>query len=104
LPAAEALPDDLRPLLRHQTLSMREEAWALDAGRLADAIGRPYPWRMVALRAALILPAALVAAKYGVDALVPESADQISLARSVVLGLLAVYVGVEMALWWRKRR
>ncbi len=103
LPAAESLPDDLRPLLRHQALSMREEAWAQDVGRLADAIGRPYSWRLVAIRAALCIPALLIAAKYGIEALAPEAIDQIGLARIVVLVMLATYAGVEVALWWRKR-
>ncbi|HWR79354.1 MAG TPA: hypothetical protein VN303_04045, partial [Pseudomonas sp.] len=104
LPAAGSLPVELQPLVRYQALSMREEAWSQDAGRLADAIGRPYPWYKVGIRAALYLPATLLAAKYGIVALAPEAADQISLARGVVLGLFAIYVAVEAALWWRYHR
>ncbi len=104
LPAGEALPDDLRRLVRHQALNLRDEAWAHDCGRLADAIGRPYPWRHVLLRAAVAVPATLLAAKYGIDRLAPDAANQLALARGVVLGLLAVYVGVEIMLWWRRQR
>ena len=48
-PSAEQLPEDLRGLVGHQTLSVRDEAWNQDMGRLVDAIGRPYPWRKVAV-------------------------------------------------------
>jgi len=104
LPPGDALPDDLRGLVARQAVSLREEAWAPDTVRLADAIGRPYPWRLVALRAAVAVPAALVAAKYAVGALAPNAADQLGLARALVLGLLALYAGGEFALWWRRRR
>lgn len=104
LPTGDALPDDLRGLVSRQAVSLREEAWAPDTVRLADAIGRPYPWRLVALRAAVAVPAALVAAKYAVGALAPNAADQLGLARALVLGLLALYAGAEWALWWRRRR
>ena len=104
LPPGDALPDDLRGLVARQAVSLREEAWAPDTVRLADAIGRPYPWRLVLLRAALAVPAALIAAKYAVGTLAPNVADQLGLARATVLGLLALYAGVESALWWRRRR
>ena len=101
LPATELLPADLRGLVSYQAISVREEAWNQDMGRLADAIGRPYPWRKVAIRAAFGVLAILIATKYGIDALAPESANQIGLARSVVLGVLALYGLIEAALWWR---
>jgi hypothetical protein len=104
LPPGDALPEDLRGLVARQAVSLREEAWAPDTVRLADAIGRPYPWRHVLLRAALAVPAALIAAKYAVGALAPNAANQLGLARALVLGLLALYAGAEFALWWRRRR
>lgn len=104
LPGADALPEDLRPLLAHQAVSLREEAWAMDCGRLADAIGRPYAWRPVALRALVALPAALIAAKYAIGALAPDAINQLALARGLVLALLAGYFSIEIALWWRQRR
>jgi hypothetical protein len=104
LPAADALPDDLRQLVRHQALNLRDEAWTHDTGRLADTIGRPYAWRHVVLRAVLAVPAAVIAAKYAVGTLAPDAVNQLALARSVVLGLLALYICVEVAWWWRQRR
>jgi hypothetical protein len=104
LPPGDALPDDLRGLVARQAVSLREEAWAPDTIRLADAIGRPYPWRHVLLRAALAVPATLIAAKYAVGTLAPNAADQLGLARAVVVGLLALYAGIEFGLWWRRRR
>ena len=103
-PAAEALPDDLRRLIRNQEFNLRDEAWIHDCGRLADAIGRPYPWRLVLLRAAVALPATVLAAKYGVGRLAPEAANQLGLARGVVFLLVALYAGGEIMLWWRRRR
>jgi hypothetical protein len=104
LPAADALPEDLRPLVARQAISLREESWAMDSGRLADAIGRPYPWRQVALRAAVAVPAVLVGTQYAVGTFAANAVNQLALARGVVLGLLALYIGVEAALWWRRQR
>lgn len=104
LPAGDALPEDLRGLVARQAVSLREEAWGPDTIRLADAIGRPYPWRHVLLRAALAMPAALVVAKYAVGTLAPNVTNQLGLARAVVVGLLVLYGSIELALWWRRRR
>jgi hypothetical protein len=103
LPDAAALPDDLRPLVNRQALSLRDEAWAADAARLADAIGRPYPWSKVALRATLFLASAVVATKYAVGALAPNADNQLELARTVILGLVVLYAGTEGFLWWKRK-
>ena len=87
----------------HQTATVAVNL-AQDSTRLADAIGRPYPWRLVLLRATLAVPVTLIAAKYAVGTLAPNAADQLGLARAVVVGLLALYAGAEFALWWRRRR
>lgn len=104
LPPGDALPDDLRGLVARQAVSLREEAWAPDTTRLADAIGRPYPWRHVLLRAVLAVPVTLMATKYAVDMLAPNATNQLGLARAVVVSLLALYAGAEWALWWRRQR
>lgn len=104
LPPGDALPDDLRGLVVRQAVSLREEAWAPDTTRLADAIGRPYPWRHVLLRAVLAVPVTLMATKYAVDMLAPNATNQLGLARAVVVSLLALYAGAEWALWWRRQR
>lgn len=105
LPAAGDLPADLRALVRHQALTVRDEAWNEDAGRLADAIGRPYSWGKLALRAAVVVPLILVATWYSVPYLAPAGSDQLSLARAIVLVLLLAYAGGEWG-WprWRKGR
>lgn len=104
LPAATALPDDLRALLNRQALSLRDEAWTQDAGRLADAIGRPYAWGLLVLRAIAFAAATVVATKYAVSALAPNADNQLDLARGLIIALLALYTGVEAAVWWKRKK
>ena len=104
LPAADALPEDLRPLLRHQAITLRDDAWNEDAGRIADAIGRPYPWGQVALRALAAVAAILVAVKYGIDAFVEDPERQMGAARGSILVLLVAYFLLEATLWRRSSR
>jgi len=104
LPAATALPDDLRPLVNRQALSLRDEAWTQDAGRLADAIGRPYSWRNAALRAVLFIVAVVISTKYVVGVLYPDAGNQLNLARGLIAGLLLLYVCVEADLWWMRKK
>ena len=51
LPSARDLPEDLGSLAKHQAMTLRDECWYQDVDRLIGAIGRPYHWRFVALRA-----------------------------------------------------
>ena len=104
LPAAADLPDDLRALVNRQALSLRDEAWTQDAGRLADAIGRPFAWGQLALRAVLFATAAVIATKYAVSALAPNADNQLDLARGALICLLALYAGIEAALWWKRKK
>ena len=104
LPSAESLPDDLRALVRHQALSLRDEAWMADAARLADAIGRPYAWGLVAVRAVLFAITAIIFAKYAVGALAPDTDRQLDLARGAIVGLLALYASLEGILWWKHKK
>jgi hypothetical protein len=104
LPKADALPNDLRPLLNRQALSLRDEAWMADAGRLADAIGRPFSWGRAALRALLFAGAAVLFTKYAVGTLAPDADNQLELARGVIVGLLVLYAGVESFLWWKRKK
>ncbi|MDS4015058.1 MAG: toll/interleukin-1 receptor domain-containing protein [Candidatus Accumulibacter sp.] len=101
LPRDDQLPADLRSLVRHQAVTLRDEAWNEDLGRLADAIGRPYAWRKLGLRAALVVPLILILTWYGVPYLAPPASDQLAWARSLVLVLLLAYAGGE---WWLRRR
>src|SRR5215471_7703966 len=60
-PPTSSLPDDLAPLITHQAITMRDESWSEDVDRLVDAIGRPYRWDLLALRAVIALVAAPIA-------------------------------------------
>ena len=104
LPSAASLPDDLRALVNRQAINLRDEAWIADAGRLADAIGRPYDWRRLMLRALTFIVAAVVATKYAIGALAPNADNQLELARGVIVSLLALYTGVEGFLWWKRKK
>ncbi|MFH1660778.1 MAG: hypothetical protein FD131_2811 [Rhodocyclaceae bacterium] len=104
LPSAASLPDDLRALVNRQAINLRDEAWIADAGRLADAIGRPYDWRRLMLRALIFIVAAVVATKYAIGALAPNADNQLELARGVIVSLLALYTGVEGFLWWKRKK
>jgi len=50
-PTAQDLPEDIGSLGNYQAMTLRDESWSQDVDRLIDAIGRPYPWKNVALRA-----------------------------------------------------
>jgi hypothetical protein len=104
LPSAASLPDDLRALVNRQAINLRDEAWAADAGRLADAIGRPYDWRRLALRAVIFIVVAVIATKYAVGALAPDADNQLALARGVMVSLLTLYAGVEAFCWWKRQK
>lgn len=103
LPSAASLPDDLRALVNRQAITLRDEAWMADAGRLADAIGRPYNWQRLVLRAVIFIVAAVVATKYAVGTLAPDSDKQLELARGLIGGLLALYAGAEGLFWWKRK-
>src|SRR5215510_2165286 len=75
LPPAHALPADLDALAKHQALTLRDESWSQDVDRLIDAIGRPYRWDMVALRAVVVLLAIVVAVKLFVPLLPADRAN-----------------------------
>jgi len=104
LPSAASLPDDLRALVNRQAINLRDEAWIADAGRLADAIGRPYDWRQLMLRALIFIVVAVVATKYAIGTLAPNADNQLELARGVIVSLLALYTGVEGFLWWKRKK
>lgn len=104
LPSAASLPGDLRGLVNRQAINLRDEAWIADAGRLADAIGRPYAWRMLLLRTVLFTVVAVIATKYAIGALAPDADNQLELARGIIGALLALFAGVEGVLWWKRKK
>jgi TIR domain len=89
MPQPQQLPEDLRGLSPLQALSMRDEAWAEDTGRLLKGIGLPYRWGLLALRALAYVAVAL-AAVYWLD--VP-----LDVARGFFISGLLVYAAAEAA-------
>jgi hypothetical protein len=98
LPPPEALPAELVPLAKRQAMTMRDEAWSQDVDRLIDAIGRPYRWDRLAMRAAIVVLAIVVS----VWALAPQlAADRLSdyrFLRWLVVSLVGLYALVEVAI------
>ena len=101
LPAAEDLPEDIRPLVKRQAMTMRDESWDRDADRLLDAIGRPYPWKIVGLRAVVAVPVIVFAVKLSLPLLPDEQANNIVLLRIGVFFLVGIYALLECALAYR---
>jgi hypothetical protein len=103
LPAPADLPDDMQALLRKQALSLRDEAWDVDVNRLAEAIGKPYRWRGLALRAAMTIPTAIVAIGFLVKFVWTDlGVDKLPL---LFAGVLCIYAFAELAAaLWRLRR
>jgi hypothetical protein len=101
LPPAQALPEDLGSLAKHQAMTLRDESWSQDVGRLIDAIGRPYRWNMVALRAVVALLAIVVAVKLLVPLLPADLANDITFLRILVASLTGIYLLVEFAVGYR---
>jgi hypothetical protein len=104
LPSAHALPDDLGALARHQAMTLRDESWNQDVDRLIDAIGRPYRWSIVALRAVFALVAIVVATKLLVPMLPDERANDVVFVRILVAALAGAYALAECAIAYRHFR
>jgi hypothetical protein len=104
LPPAHALPDDLGALARHQAMTLRDESWSQDVDRLIDAIGRPYRWNIVALRAVFALVAIVVAMKLLVPMLPDERANDVVFVRILVASLAGAYALIEFAIAFRHFR
>lgn len=101
LPPAQALPEDLGALARHQAVTLRDESWNQDVDRLIDAIGRPYRWGMVAARAVVALLAIVVAVKLLVPLLPADRANDVVFLRILVASLAGMYGLVEFAVGYR---
>lgn len=101
LPAAEDLPEDIRPLVKRQAMTMRDESWDQDADRLLDAIGRPYPWKKVVLRALVALAVIVIGVKLSLPLLPDEQANNIVFLRIMVALLVGIYALWEFARAYR---
>ena len=77
-------------------MTLRDESWDQDVDRLIDAIGRPYHWNIVALRAVVALLAVVVAVKLLVPLLPEDRANDVVFLRTLVASLAGVYALVEL--------
>jgi hypothetical protein len=100
LPIARDLPEDIGSLAKYQAMTLRDESWSQDVERLVDAIGRPYPWKNVALRAVAALLFILVAA-YLLLPLFPNDLANVGFLRTLVISLIGIYVAFELSLAYR---
>lgn len=98
LPQPGELPEDLEPLARRQAMTLRDESWSGDVDRLIDAIGRPYRWGMLALRAALTLSAILVAVWLLTPQLAPDRVSDYVFMRWLVVWLAGAYGVIELSI------
>lgn len=107
LPTAEDLPEDLDSLAKCQAMTLRDESWSQDVDRLIDAIGRPYPWKKVALRTVLALLLIILAVKLLLPLLPADLANDIGFLRILVVSITGIYALVEFGLvcrYFRKLR
>ena len=96
LPPSAALPDDLIALAKRQAMAMRDESWRKDLDRLVTAIGRPYRFDLLGLRAAGALIIVVLADWLVVPQLVPDRAADYVFLRWVATWLFTVYGSVEL--------
>ena len=101
LPSVAALPEDLSSLAKHQAMTLRDESWDQDVDRLINAIGRPYRWNIVAIRAVVALLAIVVAVKFAVPLLPEDRANDVNFLRTLVGSLVGVYALVELTVAYR---
>ena len=85
-------------------MSMRDESWSHDVDRLLDAIGRPYRWGMLALRAVVALVAIVVAVYLSVPLLPADRANDRDFLRILVASLAGMYALIEFAAGYRYLR
>jgi len=97
LPPADALTGGLEPLGKRQAMTIRDESWSSDVGRLVDAIGRPYRWGLLGLRALAAAVGIVVAVWAVVLPLLEERAKDYGFLRGLVACLVGVYAVIEIA-------
>jgi hypothetical protein len=85
-------------------MTLQDESWKQDADRLIDAIGRPYPWKKVALRAVVALFLIVVAVKLLLPLLPHDLASDIGFLRILVALLAGIYALFELSLVYRYAR
>jgi TIR domain len=101
IPQATDLPADLATLPKRQAFTLHDASWDRDLEELISAIGRPYRWKLAAIRAIVALFLSVVAVKVLVPALAPTRVSDFAFLRVLVLSLAAAYGLVEGALAYR---
>ncbi len=101
LPIARDLPEDIGALAKYQAMTLRDESWSQDVDRLIDSIGRPYPWRNVALRALATLLLILLAVKLLLPLFPNDLANDLGFLRTLVILLIGIYALFELSLAYR---
>jgi hypothetical protein len=104
VPGMDALPEDVQALAGRQALTLRDDAWEQDVERLADALGRPFRWAPLVLRATIAALVILAATWLTMRAVDPEPGTGLAIARTMVAALLALYGAVEVLVWRRRLR
>jgi TIR domain len=104
LPTAQDLPEDIDSLAKCQAMTLRDESWSQDVDRLIDAIGRPYPWKNLALRAVVTLLLIVVAVRQLLPLLPADLANDIGFLRILVALLTGIYALFELGLVYRHFR
>jgi hypothetical protein len=101
LPPPAALPEDLLALTKCQAITIRDEAWRADAGRLIDAIGHPYRWDLLVLRIFIAAVVIILGVWKLAPQLVREHASDYAFWRGLVLALFGIYCLLESFIGYR---
>jgi hypothetical protein len=104
MPAAAHLPDDMKPLAMCHAIGLRDEAWAQDVARLADAIGRPYRFDRLLWRMLLAPPLLLLAGWQLAPLLFAQRVSDYAFTRHLLLAVALAYALAEAAWAWHHRR
>lgn len=101
LPSSDALPGDLESLAGRQAMTIRDEAWDSDVDRLLDAIGRPYRWDRLAVRAVVAVVAIILVVWALVPRLVEAPITDYGVLQSTVIALVGIYALIEGIVCYR---
>lgn len=103
LPQGKLLPPEINKLAHYQAISFRDESWTQDVARLIKVIGKPYAFRYLLLRLAVVLPLILFAVKLGITQLTTmDGGMQLSLSRWLILGSIFGYGLLEFFVWKKR--
>lgn len=108
LPPPAVLPEDLVPLTKRQAITIRDESWDEDVDRLIGAIGRPYRWGWLSVRAVAAVIVTILALWLLIPYLAPDRAADYNFLRRLLVWALVIYALIELTigylLQWRGKR